>query len=559
MKHIKNQNGYSLLIAIALVILFSLLGLSLMVLTTNGTTKNELRQDTVRSIDQADKGLDYALLDINKQLDNYIKAEKGGLTQDNFVSKLNTTLNVYKCNPTKTDNGRSLVGETGEFKVCIDSISPLIVDGIENPLKKLVTFKSLGISGDSSKVISSQVILGANAVPEQLKYAVSTNNNGNLYLHGGVDVQGDMKIDGNMIISKKAHWLSGSNPRWEASTFSKFTPLTTNVSSSKIFMRIDKNIYLANIDEFGYYYEYLGCKKTNGKTDSSIKESNCDRNKRVYSEKKSGHDYSEHIDYNFNQINVNSSYYTYKDKTKILAYQTLFHQKIPEIVVEEESRENDEIDISQKITDAEKNSNYGRDTSSTLSKLTVPNGKQALYVKNNVSITGNTNNKIEGIYFINGNLTIKNADLITDAIIYVNGTVSITESTINKDSKTAIPNGKFIIFSNRDISISNISVDKPEPSKVQGFFYSKDNFIMYGVGSNIKIFGGISAKRIILTAVRGSADNHTYLSESNQKDKTSRMQILYDSGLIDGFVKLNRETEEKVKVLAEPVIQSRTY
>lgn len=562
-KYLKSQKGYTLLLAFVLIILFSILGLSLLALTSSGISKNEVRQDKTRALAQADKGLDFALADINSKLDAYIKAEIGGLTQANFSNKLDNTLKSYFCNQNNTSFGTTAQTATGEFKVCIQPFSLGKENNVDYPIKRTVTFKSKGISGIKWEIVTAQVIIGANAIPEQLKYAVSTNEDGNLFLHGGIDVKGDMKIDGNIIISQKAHWLQNSQNEssvvWQDSTFAKIIPPSADIERSKIFMRSDRDIYLAKT---GYttITKYEGCKKVwlITWTDPTVPKDKCSEKDQVYSSKSQVFDYPKHINYNFSENYINPSDYTIKDKYNFSQYEKVFHKNVPKVIVEKDRREDDNIDITQKIIDAKNNPKYQKNTENkTVSSLSVPTNKEALHVKSNVSISG-SGKVIEGLYFLEGNLTINNTSLTTDAILYVDGDVNITNSTINGmeiDKKTT---GKFIIFSNGNISISNISVDDDKPSKIQGFFYSKKNFIMYGVGSNIKILGGISAKRTILTAVRGSTKKG-YLSETLQENETSRLQIVYDNGLIDGFVKLNRETEDKVKVLAEPVIQSRTY
>lgn len=532
MNNIKNSQGYSLLLSLGLIILFSVLVLSLLALTTAGITKNEIRQDNTRSIDQADKGIDYIIADIQNNLDTFIKSKAGGLTQAEFKGHLINVIKSYYCN----SSNLTIDGKTGlgYVSVCIEEDPKILLDG-DNPLKKTVTIRSTGYSGNRkiSKVIKSQVEIGANAVPEQLKYTISTNNNGNLYLHGGVDIIGDLKVDGNLVVSKKAHWLQGSDPKWEDSTYPSIKINDGNFRST-IFIKSSKKIYEAKTASFGYEYKCYW----------------------FFCDKIGGFDYDEHIVYEFNNQTINNKYYSSINNTNV---NNIFKGTAPTVIIEEQSRQMDQVDINQKLTDASKNSSIAKKDTITDSYKTATSG---VYVSGDVSLNGNKKN-LEGIFYINGNLNIINVSLTTNAILYVNGSVTINNSTINGSQVNNTQLGKLIIFSNNNINISNISeyskID--EPSSILGFFYTKSNFIMYGVGSNIRVKGGISANRTILTAVRGTTTkgSNGQLRVDPNQDQKSRLQIEYDKGLIDGFVDLNRDIEEKVKVLADPVFKSRNY
>jgi len=160
---------------------------------------------------------------------------------------------------------------------------------------------------------------------------------------------------------------------------------------------------------------------------------------------------------------------------------------------------------------------------------------------------------LSGTYFINGDFNVNNTKLHSDAMLYVNGNVTIKDSTLNGIDS----NSTLFIFATGDISISNISVVSATPSMLKGFFYSKQNMIMYGVGSNINLYGGISARRTILTAVRGNSKNYTYESSKNQKEtvitngvevpkRNSRLKITYDENLISHYTSFKRDEKKNL-------------
>ena len=90
---------------------------------------------------------------------------------------------------------------------------------------------------------------------------------------------------------------------------------------------------------------------------------------------------------------------------------------------------------------------------------------------------------------------------------------------------------------------------------------------MYGVGSNINLYGGLSAKRLILTAVRGKSSNSRYESGAAQKTinsatglpaKNSRLKITYDEELISQYTEFKRdEKDEAITSINPPEVLER--
>lgn len=117
---IHNQRGYTFFLVFATLIIFSVLGLSLVTQTMSGTNKNKIRQDTVSAIDLADKGIDYAVNDIQKQLED--KIATGTVTKSEFETFLKT--NIDNSNLLCSKNGIELSSNLTDSntKVCIEEI-----------------------------------------------------------------------------------------------------------------------------------------------------------------------------------------------------------------------------------------------------------------------------------------------------------------------------------------------------------------------------------------------------------------------------------------------------
>src|SRR5690606_24033556 len=98
-----------------------------------------------------------------------------------------------------------------QYDACISEISDKDENGEElPPTQKKVTFRSTAIVDGIHKEMESTMIIGAQAVPDALNYAIGSHcvgdcddidGEGNLFLHGGVHIEGDLKVDGNIITS----------------------------------------------------------------------------------------------------------------------------------------------------------------------------------------------------------------------------------------------------------------------------------------------------------------------------------------------------------------------
>lgn len=533
-KRLQNEKGYTLILTVAVIVIFTVLGLSLLTLTSSGIKKNEVRQDTVQAQDLSDKGIKYAVNDIQLLLQNAINSKSMGKTE--FSKLLEDTI-IPNCS-----NGGGIIipgekqNQTKETKVCIDRVE-MVSNDEKDLYKRLVTFKSTGIVNGKTRITTSKVIIGTDAIPDQLRYALSTNDGGDLYLHGGVEIQGDVKTDGNLIITRNAHWIRSilgiSSTIWEKSVGPRLVKDTKSITPKIIMRESGKNIY--TVDEASNYDDHI---------------SNPTDKKGIYYLDKPPYTKLSPLDTNTTN-NLKNNY--------------LFNT--PNLDIVTKSLPADQIDVLAKIQ--EKNVGivdyYFEDL--TISKKPTENfsrsdtvlvGKKCRQEKNNkcqeykyegdMKIDSNHQNiNLKGTYYVNGDLTINDTNLKSDALIYVKGDVEIKESTLQGLN----PDSTLIIFANGNIQISNISEysDYHDPSTIKGFFYSKSNMIMYGVGSNIRLTGGISAKRLILTALRGNTTPDWFGintdSIDEQKKKDSRLKVTYDEDLIQQYTTFMRDQQEE--------------
>ena len=151
MKHqFRNSKGSALLIAVAVLLIFSILGISLLTLTTNGLAKNETRENIVQATDLADKGVEFAVKEIQKKLETQIKETPMGKTD--FGMFLDSTLKnlSLKCPSTSTFPDtigfKIAANNQGYTKVCIEKVEPIPTNGRaeeKNYIKELSLLKVL--------------------------------------------------------------------------------------------------------------------------------------------------------------------------------------------------------------------------------------------------------------------------------------------------------------------------------------------------------------------------------------------------------------------------------
>lgn len=523
-----NDRGYSLLLAIGILLIVSILGMSLMTLTTSGILKNETRENTVQAKDLSEKGIDLIVNNIQKKLADSIKV---GITSNDFPGELESTLDELRC-----PKGIEIPGEDTDItKTCIENYVTN-----ESDYKREVTFKSIGIVDGKQHISRFVVIIGADAVPDPLRYAVSTNNGGDLFLHGGVEIIGDVKTEGNLILSNKAHRVNIFGQRvWEKSVSPKIIQISTKSSPKLIMKNSEKYIYTFAETSLVNYNNHI-----------------------------EGKDFTKSF---YTKYNPNEKEKTIKSVSNFL----LDSRNLS--IETQETLYSDQMDITKTIEsnyNPSNQNNYSEYNPSLLLNKPRFSKNDVIFVgekckssckfkKGDMELDGWSLSKtpidLQGNYYVYGDLTIKDINLKSDAIFFVKGKVTISNSIINGKGKT----NTLIIFAEDDIKISNISeyTDATSTDELKGFFFTKENLEIYGMASNIKIKGGISANRINLTALRGDVkwsafDYVVPESENNQRNSYSRLKIIYDENLINAYTSFDR-TGDLITTLNDPEIIER--
>lgn len=174
-----------------------------------------------------------------------------------------------------------------------------------------------------------------------------------------------------------------------------------------------------------------------------------------------------------------------------------------------------------------------------------------IYVGGDATISGNLNITGNGhyIYFANSNETVTLNNLNLDGVMYVNGSADLSDDVNTNGSiyvKKSINvqnlsnhDGTLVLLCDGDIQLSNNNLYNDKPKVIDAYFYSNSELFIYGVGSNLKINGGIYGNPIILSALKGSTSedwlgNIIYDRDHQQSiDPTkSRLSIYFKKDLI---------------------------
>lgn len=543
--YLKNDKGYSLLLSICILLIFSILGLSLMSLTSSGVAKNINREETIQAQDLSDKGIDYVVKDIQQQLEKVIQGDntngKKGVSKYTFETEFldmlgegNNSSNKYHDIRCERNKGIEIDGEnSSKTFVCIESVKT-VSNEEKDKYKREVTFKSIGTANNKEHVTRQTVILGTDAVPDQLRYAVSSNDD-SVYLYGGVDIKGDIKTANNLIIHDYGYMLNSSTANWKPSVY---TRLKADAKSAypKVILPEKGNLYITkSTSHINTESKILSLVESNYAKNYDIYESTSKNLKEVLSSK-----FFDSSNVALVTKNVESDTIDISGKVKDIyessKYST-FHKNSLTINNNNKNLVNRDKEDIILIGDTEKK----KDTCKTYGWWGCSEWNYIEeFVKGNFNITDNAN--IRGQYYVYGDLKISNSNLNSDAIIYVDGDVEITDSVLNEYGK----NGTLILFATGKIKIINISKYSNTSSKIKGFFYSDSTLNIFGVLSNIEIQGGISANKIILSAIRGKYTSKGFIDNVNdQKKLPSRLNIIYDEELITQYTSFKRDEEEE--------------
>lgn len=563
MNYLRSNKGYALLITLSVIIFFTVLGMTMLALASNGTKKNEIRYDSVQATAQAEKGIDRIVTTINNELASGLGV--AGIERGDFIKLLVNTLNDYMCT-----GGSHVIedhdGQNGIYNVCIvklkDSKDP--ISNLENPLRKIVTFNSIGQSGNSKKSLYTDIEIGANYVPEVLKYAIGTNDNkngikepgeGNLLMHGAVSVTGDLKVDGDLLTFNKGYYANilensvfpniasfeQNRPPYivlggKSYTIANETILRNYYNTHKKMVAFSNN---SNYEEKKLEKLFRGVPPTIVIRKPNHNPVGIENYKKQYKYAKSDAEF---------QLETDSSYTlnNYRDRFANRKVYPYYKYKKTWCLI------NCTVEGEVAAYTFTGQNNFGQFSTSGSVHL-APNSStkvKEMYIDGDLTI-GDMNVKsnqnkysdvtLDGVIFVNGEVKVRGANLKSNVIIYANKGVDIQFSTLEGKPIAKGEEGTLILFAKESVVIKNISAGQNSPSRIKGFFYSEEELELYGVLSNMRIEGGLSGRSVVLNAIQNTSN--------------SRLQVIYDPKIIERYTELQKEPI--VTEINDPLIRSK--
>ncbi|MBY6037053.1 hypothetical protein KUV80_10320 [Fictibacillus nanhaiensis] len=572
MNRILSEKGNTLIVVLLMIVILTVAGLSLVTTTFNGVKKTDARETQIQSVELAEKGIDYlaVLLETKTQA-------LAGLSAKDFEDALTNILQKYEVNSANAAflPHSALPADDGVLKVKVYDRKKLTSD--PEDLSQTMIIHSEAVVNGKKKILTSTIRLGAKQVPDALKYALGaynpckgTNNcntkddDGNMFLHGGVAIKGDLYVERNLITKNKG--IVGADKNWVTSDL----PSVEGENGKKAHLILPGNLYKLNSDR--KYSDHI--KETNFSSYQSINKQNVSSAFTAYTA--ANKEYVPIVDSRspqFSPIHIEGqrSHYYFPDHGNSFPVTEVHDSNFNNIPHKENIKnryENENVYVNSN-NDIKFNGSFtfNRLSSKTYSEdrdIMIRSGKdewsqltfkQGAYFGGDVIIGNpstnhyNFNNydkfEIDGPIFVDGDLTIWGANIKFNSTIYVTGQTTIRFSRLQGIMDPNHIEKSLVLFGKESILIANNNVFGDDPNIIRGFFYSEDLMEIYGVGSNVEIQGGVFGRKVVLNATRGKVryaigdgderGNGTYIFELNQTqispDK-SRLKIIYNPELI---------------------------
>lgn len=487
-------------------VILTVLGLAVLGNTLNDARQTAYREDDVLTIHEAQKSIEEALALMKVTFD--YKGEIKPLREhnqiiDDFLAPFN--LEDFTYNGSPTSYVISIPDDTPFNRNRDFSREFIILTRAKNSNGQIVEF--------SQKVYLS-------AIPSFLYYAIGSSKD--LYFNGASTIVGNIYARNNLIIKNIADYIYSSPQSIETAFPYLKGDIVIDKPTNRKFV-FDNREYLLTPTSTNY---------VNSETGSKIGIGEIDFFNDVDIEKTFVDKYNEVALTNYqspNQIPYSSPTGGFVEKTVTVTAANSDDTNFSEVIDDNCTRIN-KCSLVINIADG---------TQLTLgSSLTVPMGQWVvvngdLLIQPDDPMTGLT---LDGNLLVNGNVTIIGSNLKFDSTIFARGKAFIYGANIQKKDETP---HSLILFSKNGLEVTRINEFDQfnrEMNEINAFLYTASDAILYGVGSKVKINGGIFAEgKLTVNAVRGEVERtSTSISYSsgqadqrNLSEDTSRFYVTH--------------------------------
>jgi Tfp pilus assembly protein PilX len=462
--YLKKESGYSLLVVLMIMTMFSIIGLALMGMTVNSMKLVKVNSDTIVNKTSAEMGLDEAM-DLINQTMNQINSD---------VQNKKITFNTL--NDLKVYIQGKLNGMTAQnYEVTHSTIR----NGDDGVYIEKVTIEAQ--MGQSGKKIRKTITIST--IANVFTYSAVTP--GILKLNGAPYIQGDVSAK-NIEVSNTGKFIDngtryvptsypaikgnltvlpgGTFKRFnEGTSYGVFDPTPLNLQK---YFSVPPSLKASKIEVDDIPVSTLIDNKK-----GSLSAPSTSSGDKTYSTTKtfSGNN-------KFGNLTINGSGDLYITGNLVVT---------GNLVMSAGTKL--KVDGSIRVSG----------TANISGTLTLTKDGTYVYIEGTTTIKSLN---LNGPMYINNTLNIS-ADLNTNAAVYAKGRATIQNLSNNSG-------GTLVLLSASDIQISNIYDETgiyDIPKEINAFFYSKGNLEIYGILSNLKINGGIYGNNITLNAVKGKS------------------------------------------------------
>lgn len=561
----KHEQGYTLFLTLLTITLFGILGISLVSFTLSGALRSEAREDVTQAGELAEKGFNHLMQEIVTDLNNEINNYPEGVTPEKYDQILDETLDNYIC----TDDINYTSSVTGSYKACIK-------DKGENEHPREVTFESYGKAEDREKLLLTTTLFDIEPIPDHMQYAINTfvtedcmqssskcvAGEGNLYLHGGVGVQGDIHAQRHLITSNRSyekyaahHWIHSyfpsaqEKPNGQPSSILLGGDIYTVTWPGFDGTKINSFNYSDHVSRLNFPHQNPYTRMDKIDENVFVGSYVAEKSERV------DHPKQEDID-----IERKKDIYKYErnDPGVTVIETNLFGTGGVDRVIYNEQYPHEKVfpkwykNFNGKFhirghSVFKQFATYGNVELGNIRKNNVIEFIDGAYIEGDLTVGNDVH--VKGPIFVNGDLKIKGKNLTLDSIFYVNGQVHIKHATFDETIESNTK-GNFIIYANKKIVVERINRFNDYPAKLKAFLYSNESIEMDGNESHIHLHGGLSAPRIVLNSIRGRSyaganlfkqsdpqivEARAYEGWAEQQRRDSRLKIIYDGSIIEKY------------------------
>lgn len=489
LNNLKNEKGYALLLVLLFITMSSIVFITLMGMTVNsqkgvGISRNYIKEKVAAEniINEALAFIDIGVDDLNDDIENR------SIIPANLLSRLIGIL----------DNAELLGG--GKY-----DISHSVVKNGEGDVYLLNVTISTAV--DENKKLTKTITMST--VAEVFQYSIYSGNN--LTFNGSSYIEGDIYVSNDIITSNEGKFILGR----EKYVDTTYPAIKGSLTVKGDFYREDQyHRFEPTIENLNKHFSIAPRLR-----DTTL---------------------------SFEQLNVRS---IINEKSQIPS-STPVHTKtiwrwgryiqVPDnlnvrnnMVINGDLKIEGDlvIDNDAKLTI---NGNLYVTGDADLSGELVINGVgNFLYIGDEADISRFT---LDGQIFIDGRADIRN-DLNTNGTIYANDEITVEDLSNNSG-------GTLVLISDDEIQVANNNEFNEEPKIINAYFYSNETLEIYGIGSHLKINGGIYGNPIILNAVKGRTEKSRFQGSFNsgglffedrqsELDPTkSRLSIIFKKELI---------------------------